>query len=233
MGDARLSVKRIERKAAGSGIAALEAHMKTHWSKALVRIGACNAAVLWASGQKSRKAAWENCEVPGWLLFALDKLGKPTEREWRLLACAFARMALPCVQDVAIRAKLAEVIEVAERYARGEATREELSAAYSVADSVAHSAAWSAADSVARSAAYSVARSVADSAAYSAAYSAADSVARSAADSVARSAAYSVAWSVAHSAAWQEARKEQCNIIRAMFPMPVLPLRQRAVRTAR
>ena len=183
--------------------------MKTHWSKALVRIGACNAAVLWASGQKSRKAAWENCEVPDWLLFALDKLGKPTEREWRLLACAFARTALPCVQDVAVRAKLAGVIEVAERYARGEATKEELSAAWSATESAAYSAARSAAESAARSAAYSAAWSAARSAAYSAADRA--------------------VWGADDSAAESAARKEQCNIIRAMFPMPVLPLRQRAV----
>ncbi len=82
-----------------------------------------------------------------------------------------------------------KALDVAEQYALGNATAEELSAAYSAADSAADSAARSAARSAAYSAAYSAADSAARSAALSAAYSAADSAADSAAYSAADSAA--------------------------------------------
>ena len=177
-----------------------------HWSNALNKIGACSGSIEWAKNYPTRAQAWQACEKPHWLLFAIDKLGKPTEQEWRILACAFAREALPFVRHGEDRPRIA--IETAERDARGEATREALDAARSAADSAAGNETWSTADSAARSAARSVARSAAGNAAESAAWNAAGNAAESA------------AWNAAESAAW----KRQCNIIRAMFPMPVLPL---------
>jgi hypothetical protein len=112
------------------------------------------------------------------------------EKEARLFACWCAREALEAVpkpftpDPISIAA-----IAAAEKFANGEISAEELSAARSAAESAARSAA----ESAARSAAWS-AESAARSAARSAALSAAESAARSAALSAAESAA---AWSAA------------------------------------
>ena len=87
------------------------------------------------------------------------------DREWRLFAAWCARQVLTTKSDPRSRA----AVDFAERFAAGEASAEELSAA--------ESAAWSAARSAARSAAWSAARSAAWSAAESAAWSAAESAA--------------------------------------------------------
>ena len=105
------------------------------------------------------------------------------DREWRLFAAWCARQVLTTKSDPRSRA----AVDFAERFAAGEASAEELSAA--------ESAAWSAAES---------AESAARSAAESAAWSAAESAARSA-----WSAAESAAWSAAESAAWFAARSAQ------------------------
>ncbi len=101
------------------------------------------------------------------------------ERNLRLLACDFAERVLDNFEKKHPgNDRPRKAIEVARKYANGEATLNEIEAAYSAADI----AAW---------AAYSAAWA-ADSAAYRAAYSAADIAAYSAADI-----AYSAAW-----AAW-------------------------------
>ena len=88
------------------------------------------------------------------------------DREWRLFAAWCARQVLTTKSDPRSRA----AVDFAERFAAGEASAEELSAARSAAES----AAWSAAES-AESAAWSAAESAAWSAARSAAWSAARS----------------------------------------------------------
>jgi hypothetical protein len=127
-----------------------------------------------------------------------------TDAELRELACDYAESVIGYYErgfpgDDRPR----NAIRVAGRFARGDATRDELSAARSAAwsatdaaRSAALSAAWSAAD-VARGAALSAAWSAAD-AAWSAAWSAADA-AWSAALSAA-SAAWSATWSAANAA---------------------------------
>ncbi len=102
---------------------------------------------------------------------------------------------------------------VAEKYALGQASQNDLSAAESAARSAARSAAWSAAESAAWSAA-SAAWSAA-SAARSAA-SAAESAAWSAASAAwsAASAARSAAWSAARSAADDRQKQELIHIIK-------------------
>ena len=122
-----------------------------------------------------------------------------SDKEAHLFACWCAEKALVPTSDP----RSHEAVAVAKRYALGDATDEELTAARSAAGSAAW-AAWSAA----RSAAESVAAwSAAESAARSAARSAADAAwsAAWAAESAAGSAAGSAAWaaeSAARSAAW-------------------------------
>ena len=183
-----------------------------HWSNALNKISACLASIEWAKNYPTRAQVWQACEEPYWLLFAIDKLGKPTEQEWRILACAFAREALPFVRHGEDRPRIA--IETAERYARGEATGEALDAARSAADSAAGNETWNAAESAAESAASTAIRP--------ATWNMAESAARSAG----RSAGRSAIWNAAERAAWSAAWKRQCDIIRGMFPMPELSLRR-------
>ena len=127
-----------------------------------------------------------------------------TDKQNRLFAVWCTREALKLVENPDIRS--IEACNVAERFANGNATKEELDFAYSAAYSTTRSAAYAAYSAAyaarsAESAAYA-ARS-AYSAAYAArsAYSAARSAARSAysaayaAESAAESAAYSAAWS--------------------------------------
>ena len=90
----------------------------------------------------------------------------------RLFAVWCAREALKLIDNPDERS--IEACNVAERYANGEATDKELTAAFSAARNAARNAAFSAASSAARNAAYSAARYGASSAARNAAaYSAA------------------------------------------------------------
>jgi len=128
---------------------------------------------------------------------------KPEDRLWvvlrkelldarilRLFACDCAEMALTRERDKGKEPdpRSWESVRVARLYAKGEATREELSAV----SSAAWSAAWCAACSAARDAAWSAAWSAANSAAYSAAWSAAWSAVCSAARHAERT------WQVGH-----------------------------------
>ena len=108
------------------------------------------------------------------------------EKTLRLFAVWCAREALKFVKNP--NEKSIKACDVAEKYANGQATSEELN----IARSAARSAAWSAAEDTERSAA--------ESAAWSATWSATRSAAWSAAESATRSAAWSAAESATRSA---------------------------------
>ena len=44
---------------------------RPHWSRALVKLGACEEAVTWARKQKSYRAAWKKCRVSSWMFWAI------------------------------------------------------------------------------------------------------------------------------------------------------------------
>ena len=126
------------------------------------------------------------------------------DRVARLFAADCAESALLGVRAAGFEPDVRSwrAVDVARRFASGDASHEDMSAARSAARSAAGSAAWSASGSASRSAAES-ARSAAESAvesARSAAWSAARSAALSAAESAAWPAAWSAAWSAADSA---------------------------------
>ena len=79
--------------------------------------GACRKSCPWARG-KSLQEAWEKCPRPEWMLWWLKKLGYDDARELRLFACWCVRQVWDAVTDPQCRV----AVEVAERYARGEAT---------------------------------------------------------------------------------------------------------------
>jgi hypothetical protein len=109
------------------------------------------------------------------------------DKHARLFAVHCAREALKNVKGN-IDPRTVAAIDTAERFANGQATVDELSSAYSAAESAEESSAYSAAQWAAYSAARSAACSAACLAAYSAAYSAAQWAAVEAAWSAARSA---------------------------------------------
>ncbi len=87
-----------------------------------------------------------------WVIMRADLVSK---KLMRLFAVWCARQVQHEIKDE----RSLKAIEVAERFALGEATEVELSAARSAAESAARSAAWSAARSAAESAAWSAAES--------------------------------------------------------------------------
>ena len=89
-----------------------------------------------------------------WVVLRPEMLG---DRVLRLFGVACARSAL--LSSGHDDPRSARACDIAEAYALGEATREDLQAAWSAAESAAESAAWSAVWSAARSAAWSAARS--------------------------------------------------------------------------
>ena len=195
------------------------------------RHGACREGSEWAIANcRDMAEAWQILR-PDWLLWVATREGVLNECQLRLFACWSARQAFTETTDPRSR----NAVEVAERFARGEATRYELYAARSAARSAAESAAWSAAWYAAESAAWYAAWSAAWYAAWYAAWSAAEyaawSAARSAAWSAARYAAWSAArsdaeyaaWSAARSDAWSAAESAQAAYIRASHPNPFIP----------
>jgi hypothetical protein len=134
----------------------------------LAEMGACREAVAWV-GTRTLTEAWAQCERADWMLWLAAKV---LDRKLLVLAaCACARTALvhvPPGEDRPLRA-----IETAERWARGEATEEEVGvavddayAAYAAA-AAAYAAAHAADAAYAAYAAYAAAH-----AAYAAAYAA-------------------------------------------------------------
>jgi hypothetical protein len=155
-------------------------------------------------------------EVRGVIVRAEDKCVAEQARIVRVLpwdARAARLYACDCAEHVAHHAGSAEAaccatIEVARRYARGEATEEERAAAWAAASAAAGAAAgaaaWAAVRNAAGAAAWAVARNAAWAAARNAAWAAARNAAWAAAWAVARNAAWAAAWAAERQ--WQAAR---------------------------
>ena len=111
---------------------------------------ACPEGCEWALTQPTMADAWDNCPRADWLLWMLDKLDRrPDDRTLRLFAIWCARNTPLAdgrkVGDLLTDPRSLAALEVAERYAAGKATDEELAAA--------RAAAWAAAWAAARDAA--------------------------------------------------------------------------------
>lgn len=102
----------------------------------LKSIDACTTAIEWQEG-KDIETVWNTCERGDWMIWLLvNSKNEVTDRELRLIAVKCARRVQHLMTDqISINA-----LDVAERYANGEATYEELTAARDAA----WAAAWNA-----------------------------------------------------------------------------------------
>jgi hypothetical protein len=138
---------------------------------------ACSDGQKWALAHcKDMQEVWEKAPNPSWVIWIATRRGVLTDRELRLFAVWCARQ----VQHLLTDPRSINAIDVAERYANGEATDRELTAARSAAWAAAWGGFWTAPGA----AAIAAARTADGAAAWDAAWAAAR-----AADSAATSAA--------------------------------------------
>jgi hypothetical protein len=177
---------------------------------------ACSAGREFALKYQSMNEVWEHCPKVDWLLWITDKTGRPDDRTLRIFAVWCARNTpLPDGRktgNLITDPRSLAALDVAERFANGQASRDELDAAR-VAAWAAAWAAWDAARIAAWDAAWA-----AGAAAWAAAWAAWDAAwAAGEAWDAARAAA-GEAWDAARAAG--EADKAQATQFRAMVKNP-------------
>jgi hypothetical protein len=88
--------------------------------------GACEPGQTWALANcRTMQEAWGTAPDPEWVVWIATRRGVLTERELRLFICFCARQNWHRLTDPRSR----NVVDVAERYANGQASQEELVAA--------------------------------------------------------------------------------------------------------
>lgn len=114
---------------------------------------ACESAIKWASQYPDLATAWDNCQRADWMIWLHNKkIIQISDRDLRLFACDCVRHTPigggRTAWDLLTDERSRNAVEVAERYANGEATDDELIAA----EKAARAAAWAAAGARAASA---------------------------------------------------------------------------------
>ena len=171
-------------------------------ARSLRAIRACGETIAWAKDYKTLGAAWKVCERGDWMLWLCGQMegtkGWPTRQQIVLVCCDCAELSLPiyekkCPGDERPRT----AIETARKWAKGDASIEDVR-------SDAADAAY-AADAAAAAAAYAAYAAAAD--AYAAPYAAA-----AAADAYAAAAAYAAAdaYPAPYAAAARTTRLREC-----------------------
>ena len=178
---------------------------------------ACDDGLEFALTQQTMAEVWDKCPRSDWLLWILNKLDRQADdRTLRLFAVWCARNTPMSdgrkVGDLLTDPRSLAALEVAERYAHGNATDKELAAA--------RDAAWSAAWDAARDAARDAAWAAAWAAAWDAAEAAARDAARDAAWAAAEAAASAAAGDAAGAAARDAAGVAQADQLRKIMPNP-------------
>ena len=155
------------------------------FEKFLIDKDACEDAQIFCKG-KSLKEAWDTTDRGDWMLWLMENSeNKVTDKQYRLIAVKCARRVQHRMKDQ----RSIDALDVAERYANGQATDDELKAGWEAAEAAAWAAAWAAA---------------------AAAWAATEAAAR---------AAREAAWAATEAAAWAAERKAQADIIREIVPV--------------
>lgn len=184
----------------------------------------CEEGQTYVLAQATTAEAWDNCPRADWLLWALGKLEVKVERKTLRLFAVWCARNTPLPNGRKTGELLKDprslaALEVAERYAHGNATDNELRAAWAAAlvsagdaaRAAAEAAEWPAARYAAEDAAEDAARYAARAAARPAAHHAAEDAAEDAACSAACSAAWCAAQSAAEAAQADQLRKMISN----------------------
>lgn len=138
--------------------------------------GACKEGYLWATEHcTSMQEVWEKAK-PEWLIWVATRSGVLTDNELRRFAVWSARQ----VQHLMTDPRSVATLDVAERYAEGAATDEEMAAARAAASAAVNSAASAAAWAAGYDTAYDASRDAASAAAWAAAWAAASDASRDA-----------------------------------------------------
>ena len=148
------------------------------------KFGACEDGKRWGMANcESMQQAWDTAR-PDWTIWIATRDGVLTDKELRLFAVFCARQVQHLLTDERSR----QAIDVAERFAYGNATQEELAAA---SDAASDAASFAASDA-ARAASYAASDAARAAARYAARYAAraASDAARAAASFAARAASY-------------------------------------------
>lgn len=189
---------------------------------------ACEPARNWIADEKivTPSEAWLKCRNPGWLLWAINAMGLRDDRKHRLFTSWCARNT-PLADgrttwDLLTDQRSRAAVEVAERFAVGSATRDELAAAGKAAN-----AAWKAAASLggpfmdaAAAAAAAAGNRPSWIAVRDAAWAAAEFAANNAID---------IRWSAALDAGMDAAKAAQANHIRRLYDSPFAKMKRRNV----
>ena len=166
----------------------------------LDKLGACAGVQVFAHNVPDLETVWNTCDRPDWMIWLLRRLKYDDAKVYRLYACWCVRNTPLAdgrkVWDLLTDPRSRAAVEVAERYAVGEATLAELNEARSAAY-----AAYA-------YAAYTYAAYTADAAAAYAAYAAA-------ADAAAAAAAAYAAYADARRAHWLTMAEKMLEIIAA------------------
>ena len=102
---------------------------------------ACQKGVDWCKENcDTMEDVWDKLKRIDWLVWVATREGVLTDKELRLFACFCARQNWHLLTDERSR----NAIEVAERFAHGNATKGELKAAYAAYSAAAYSAAYAA-----------------------------------------------------------------------------------------
>jgi hypothetical protein len=139
---------------------------------------ACSEGARFALSKQTMAQVWDECPRVDWLIWIMMRLGQePDRKALRLFAC-WAVRETPItkgrkVWDLLTDERSRNAVIVAERFANGEATSDDLAAARAAAWDAAGAAAWDAARAAARDAARAAARDAARAAAWDAAWAAA------------------------------------------------------------
>jgi len=182
----------------------------------LKKIGACEEAVEWVKSHDGTSAeCWQDCERGDWMAWLAAKTKSVTRRQLVGALADCAALSLKYYEaEYPDDKRVRECINTCRRYAKGEATDEELKeAAYT-----AHTAAYAA--YTAHTAAYAAnAANAAYAAAYAAAYTAHTAAYAAAYTAYATAAAYTAAYAAyADAAAGIKTLKRCANIFRKHFP---------------